>query len=307
MKNLSLLLIFFASISFAQSSVEKDKKIIDKEEVVFLTVTEPLLNNEYDISNAFRFKAYNSPYTDKVLNKEAVVGYNGFITVLDAYKYRCKTKDCMMSTIDILSRDKYIVEFKFKNSNDTLFFKGYDFDFINKSNFFSKEMNDIIFSAKKNIIKDNENEKWLITKNTCHYDINNIDEFNGDKKIRTRNYSLYNAESEYGMLSIQLVRINNKKYVNFMSNSDLGCTSPNSSNKSFVSVKLENGDIIKFYHKGRLDCGTFDLTGGLSESEIIRLKKSPIKIIRLTGTDSYNDYNDITWKMFFIDKLNCIK
>ena len=70
-------------------------------------------------------------------------------------------------------------------------------------------------------------------------------------------------------------------------------------------VMLENEDVITFYHSSKLDCGEFELWGNVSNSEIIRLKKSPIKAIKLTGTDYYDTVEQFEWPTYFIDQLKC--
>ena len=108
-------------------------------------------------------------------------------------------------------------------------------------------------------------------------------------------------------LAIRLKRYGSSKTFVIGYSGDLGCASPYSTNPSFVKFKLENGDIITFYHKGDIDCGDFDLLGKLSANDITRLKKSPIKSVRLSGTDYYKDFTDLFFKDFFIKKLDCIK
>jgi len=38
-----------------------------------------------------------------------------------------------------------------------------------------------------------------------------------------------------------------------------------------------------------------------------KLKKSPVKVILLSGTDSTTTFDNIEWKRFFMDKLNCLE
>jgi hypothetical protein len=83
---------------------------------------------------------------------------------------------------------------------------------------------------------------------------------------------------------------------------DLGCTDPGS---SFVKVMLENEDVLTFYHSRKLDCGDFELWGKISNVEINRLKKSPIKAIRMYGTEYHHTITDFEWSTFFIDQLKC--
>ena len=128
----------------------------------------------------------------------------------------------------------------------------------------------------------------MIRKNTVFY---NIDEFE-------------NYKSELG---ISLRKYGNQKMIQIISDIDLGCTSPYSSSLSYVQFKLKNGVIVTFHHKGDIDCGDFDLLGQFTENDIIKLKKSPIETIRLSGTEFYHDFKNIFFKDLFIKKLNCIK
>ena len=100
---------------------------------------------------------------------------------------------------------------------------------------------------------------------------------------------------------------NGRKYLYFTTNLDIGCTNPYKSDRSTAKIKLENGDILNFYHSGVLDCGEYYLTGKLSNSEIIKLKKSKISTIRLIGTEGYQDFTEIEYNDVFFDKLKCIE
>lgn len=149
---------------------------------------------------------------------------------------------------------------------------------------------------------EKEKETYI---NECSYDTNERDEFTG---IVRKNTILYNIdEYENSNLEIQLRKYGNSKYVEIKSTLDLGCTSPYSSGKSNVKLKLKNGDIITFYHIGDIDCGSFNLLGKLTLNDIIRLKKSSIKTVRLSGTKFYHDFKNLFFENFFIKKLDCIK
>ena len=87
----------------------------------------------------------------------------------------------------------------------------------------------------------------------------------------------------------------------------LGCASSYSHNKSFVKFKLENEDVITVFHTADIECSDFTLIGSISKSQINRLKVSPIKYIRLQGTEYYKDLDMISYSNFFIDKLKCVE
>lgn len=159
-----------------------------------------------------------------------------------------------------------------------------------------------IDSFKKIERKKSQNE--VVT--NCHYTTNEVDEFTSNKRMTTKPYNLINKELNFGEIGIKLIKNGPRKYLRFLSSYDLGCTSSYENNPSSVRIKLENDDIITFSHVGDTDCGTFNQLSYLSESDILRLNSSPIKIIRLEGTDSYHDVKTIPWKTFFQDKLKCI-
>ncbi len=155
-------------------------------------------------------------------------------------------------------------------------------------------------------LREREREKYKYH-NECTYDLKEVDEFTGILRKNTILYDLDGYGVYNGELKIQLRRYGSSKYIRIKSFHDLGCTSSYSSNKSTVKFKLENGDIVTFYHSDDIDCGNFDLLGKLTQNDIIRLKKSPIKTVRLSGTDYYHDFKSVKWNNFFIDKLDCIK
>lgn len=144
--------------------------------------------------------------------------------------------------------------------------------------------------------------KKIERRSNCHYQQNSIDEFDNVKIVETEYYSINNDFN----LAIKLKKRGSNKIIYFSLDTDLGCASSYNTNKSFVKVKLENNDIVTFYHFGDINCRKFTLIGRLSKNEIDRLKKSNIKSIRLQGTDYYKDLTDIEYKEFFKEKLNCI-
>ncbi len=141
--------------------------------------------------------------------------------------------------------------------------------------------------------------------NECWYDTNEIDEFTSKRRIILTRLPITGPESNY--VHVGLRRQGNNKVVVFYTGNELGCASPYKHDRSKALVKLENGDILTFYHFDDVDCGDFILYGKILPSEEKRLLKSPIKTIRLQGTKYYYDYNNIEYNSFFIDKLKCIK
>ncbi len=145
---------------------------------------------------------------------------------------------------------------------------------------------------EENLADKNERQK-------CAYITNEIDVFDNQRVIRTK----FDVISEN--LAIQLYSKGSKKKIVFGASLELGCASPHKTNRSKVMVMLENEDVITFYHSSKLDCGEFELWGNVSNSELIRLKKSPIKAIKLTGTDYYDTIEKFEWPTYFIDQLKC--
>jgi hypothetical protein len=153
------------------------------------------------------------------------------------------------------------------------------------------------------VVKKKKIKEKKITRSKCFYDENRFDSFDKIYKKRTT-YSY--LETKSNSFKIQLSKIGNSKYINFFAFLDIGCTSPFETNKSYVKVKLENNQIVTFYHRGKIDCGKFGLIGLITNSDILKLKKSPIKEFRFNGTDYYMDFIEIDWNTFFIDQLKCI-
>lgn len=150
-------------------------------------------------------------------------------------------------------------------------------------------------------------KKAEYTTKKCQFVINEIDAFTKKRRIKTEYYSL-SGEKDPDVINVRFMKYGSLKYIIFDSASDLGCANPYNIDKSSVLVKLENGDIVKFYHFGDLDCITpTTIYGTLTPNDILRLKKSPIKAIRITGSKYYHDYDNIVFKDVFIKKLDCIK
>lgn len=162
----------------------------------------------------------------------------------------------------------------------------------------------ITVKAKDSFINDLRSKR---VRSKCDYDKNIVDEFTGEKKVFLKKYNLETYGSYYnGELSLELRRSGNSKYIWFYSNKDLGCVSSYKANRASVKFKLENGVIVSFYHFGDVDCSEFSIIANLTAGDISKLKKSPIKSIRLSGSKYYHDITNVKWKTFFIDKLNCI-
>jgi len=143
-------------------------------------------------------------------------------------------------------------------------------------------------------------EELYILKNECSYTRNEVEIFDKVKVIRTSAKRIAD-----GLHVILYAKGNIKKVV--FSTINLGCTSPYKNNRSWVKVMLENNDVLTFYHSGQLDCSGFELWGNVSNSEILRLKKSQIKAIKMEGTEYNHTITDFDWPTFFIDQLKCFE
>lgn len=196
------------------------------------------------------------------------------------------------------SNDYYIIEKDGK--------KGYvhEYDALFSLNDNIKREKDSIIKIEREI-KSNKLENKIL--NDCNYAKNEVDEFDGFTKVFTDVYNLMNKSLSIGEFSVELRKIDDSRYIWFHSSQDLGCASSYENNKSYVKIKLENDDILTFYHIGDVDCRDFSLVARLSQSDISRLKQSSIKTLRLSGTDYQHDIDSIKWSTFFFDKLDCIK
>ena len=139
---------------------------------------------------------------------------------------------------------------------------------------------------------------------TCQYKVNEINKILKAKVIKTDQILL--AKDKASRLYFSLNRTGNQKYVIFNFDKDLGCTSSDSSNKSFVKMLLENGDIVKFNHFGDTICEDFILQSRLTKSDIKKLERSRVKSIMLSGTKDYQDIYNVEYSDAFLRRLSCI-
>jgi hypothetical protein len=171
------------------------------------------------------------------------------------------------------------------------------------------DLNGYKYYTKQSYIKD-ESLMYFFLKNKCDYEINKYDEFENKKRILTTQSVITDLNNSGSLeeLALSLYRLGSSKYLIINSNMTLGCVSPYKHNRSKVEFKLENGQIVSFYHSGDVDCaGRYKLEGRLTYSDEQKLKASNIKSVRLTGTDYYHDITSLKWKTFFKDKLDCLK
>ncbi len=164
-----------------------------------------------------------------------------------------------------------------------------------------KETEKSKIKLQENKEQENARLERIKFRNTCHYIVNEYDDYYKERNIKTTPYTVSRN------LTIELVRQGRSVSVFINLSEDLGCASYLSSQRSFVKVKLENNKIITFYHSWNIECGDFSFKGKISSSQIISLKNSPIKSIKLQGTKYSQEIIDIDYKEFFIDKLKCIE
>lgn len=138
-------------------------------------------------------------------------------------------------------------------------------------------------------------------RNTCHYLINEYDQYYGRQLLITDKYVI--AEN----LNAELIREGNSVKIHLNTTENLGCASYVPNTRSSARITLENNEVIILYHSGSLDCNDFSLKAKLSEPKMDLLKYSPIKSILFRGTKGSITILDIDYKTFFIDKLKCIE
>lgn len=144
-----------------------------------------------------------------------------------------------------------------------------------------------------------------IDKKKCQYTQIEVDQFTGKLRKRTEIYDVY--KDDKSRLVIQLVNFEGLRYLIFSTNIDLGCVSPYSNKRSTAFVKLESGQIVKFYHSGDIDCSGYELKGRITTGEMKILQESRVQSIRLEGTEYYHDFEVIDYPEIFKDKIKCIK
>ncbi|MEP5503883.1 MAG: hypothetical protein ABJP80_17220, partial [Algibacter sp.] len=149
-------------------------------------------------------------------------------------------------------------------------------------------------------IQNTNNDERTKFRNTCHYLLNEYDDYYKETTIRTEPYRLSKA------LTVELHRQGRVLNIFFNLSEDLGCASYLPNNRSTVKVTLENNQVITFYHSWNMDCGDFSFKGKLSKAQILKLEQSPIKSIKLKGTKYSSEITNLDYKEFFIDKLNCL-
>ena len=142
----------------------------------------------------------------------------------------------------------------------------------------------------------------------CFYEINEVNGFDKVKRIYTKEALIADGtDSEYTRISCQLRNNNGAKSVLISLNRDLGCASSLKGQKSSVRITLKNGSVISFFHYGQIECGNFKIIGRLTGAEMAKLKRSPIKQIRFSGTREKKTVSYISNPTFFMDKIQCIQ
>lgn len=165
-------------------------------------------------------------------------------------------------------------------------------------------------SLKKNqkILEKQEKDLELtkINRTKCKYSENTVDAFDNKKRLRTNFEYIYEKSEILSFFNINLLKVGKQKYIEFLFINMVGCASPYDTDKSTVKFRLTNNKVVTFYHRGNLECGSFKFLGILNDSDIVNLKASPIKAVRITGTEGYTDFGNLDWSTYFIDQLKCI-
>jgi hypothetical protein len=136
---------------------------------------------------------------------------------------------------------------------------------------------------------------------TCHFSINEFDPFYNVKTIRTEPYQVGEG------IAMELYMQGRKTNIFINAKVDLGCVSYFSHNRSSVRIKLENNQVVSFYHSWDMECGDYLFKGNLSQSQKNTLSNSPIKSILLKGTKGNIEITEIKYTNFFMDKLKCLE
>ena len=149
-------------------------------------------------------------------------------------------------------------------------------------------------------------EDYAFIRSTCHIDTDKVDEIDGIEKKITSNYSLTEPSFRESSLNVTIMKLGESKYLKISTNKEMGCVIPYSNNRSKVVFKLKNGINVNFFHSGKENCSNYALIGKLTESDIKKLKSSPIKMVRMYDIEHYIDIYTILYKDFFIEKIDCV-
>lgn len=146
-------------------------------------------------------------------------------------------------------------------------------------------------------------EKHINSRKKCEFEINEVDKFDNKTKKNLNRKLIYGNKIEF--IQVQPIKINNSTYLRIFS-SGVGCASPYDNNKSYIKFKLKNKKIVTVYHIGEVNCDGFSLFGRLTANDILNLKSSPLETIRISGTEFYNDLENLDWESYFQDQLGCL-
>ncbi len=144
-------------------------------------------------------------------------------------------------------------------------------------------------------------EDYAFIRNDCHIVADEIDGF-----TTTSNYSLIEPTFRDSSLNISIMKSEDSRYLKISTVEEMGCITPYINSGSKVVFKLKNGLKVSFFHSGEEDCSNYALIGKLTSSDIKKLKSSPIKMVRIYGSKRYIDLYTISYKDFFIEKIDCI-
>jgi|LSQX01.3.fsa_nt_gb hypothetical protein len=139
----------------------------------------------------------------------------------------------------------------------------------------------------------------------CNFVVNTTDDFTGDviKSLEEEVIARYTVRRilRYD-LKAGLSKINEIKTIHFRFPGDLGCVS----DRAFVMLKFENGDVIKVNYIGAVDCGENVLFTGIIDDELFDvLANHKLSQIRLSYTKHTLDV-DVSKNDFFLNKIHCL-
>ena len=177
MTKITFLLLICFSFSNAQINVTKTESDVDE----MLEKLKTLENKEVFIAKPHYMEFYND-YKDEKQTDKSFSRDGEYFNVLNVFKYKCETTDCIGSYVDLMNDRKYMVKLIRKTDNDTLYLKkGHylmdDFTIVDDFNNLKKEYVgkkyvsrgvNFSFSGTKDIstkenITLNSGEVWEIT------------------------------------------------------------------------------------------------------------------------------------------------
>lgn len=136
----------------------------------------------------------------------------------------------------------------------------------------------------------------------CDYWKDEVDEFTNEVKRYTRSRNMAKSEDD-SFFSLGLRKMNTTRLIYSKFEGNLGCMT----NESKMLVKLENDVILEFVNFAPEECGeNATMAFNLEDEAIKALRETPIKVIRINGSEGYTDLKVIDAE-YFIKTLKCVE